>query len=63
MQVPALAGKGAPDPDTMAADIPRNELPHDEDGHPLRPGVVWWVLLVQIPTLSLLQMHAQHRYA
>ena len=63
MQVPALAGKGAPDPDTMAADIPMNELPHDEDGNLLRPGVVWWVLPMQMPTLSLLQMHAQHRHA
>ena len=63
MQVPALAGKGAPDPDTMGADIPRSELPHDKDGHLLRSGVVWWVLLAQMPTLSLLQMHAQCRHA
>ncbi|CAL5219744.1 g1642 [Coccomyxa viridis] len=40
--VPALEGKGAPDPATMAADIPREALPRDDKGHLLRPGVVWF---------------------
>lgn len=38
--VPALAGTGAPD--GSAADIPVDELPHDEQGRLLRPGVVWF---------------------
>ena len=42
VQVPALAGKGAPDPETMSADISLADLPHDEQGNLLRPGVVWW---------------------
>ncbi|CAK0763123.1 hypothetical protein CVIRNUC_003026 [Coccomyxa viridis] len=40
--VPALAGKGAPDPETMSADISVDKLPHDEQGNLLRPGVVWF---------------------
>ena len=44
-QVPALEGKGAPDPDTMAADVPREALPHDDEGYLLRPGVVWCVIV------------------
>ena len=38
-----MEGKGAPDPATMAADIPREALPRDDEGHLLRPGVVWCV--------------------
>lgn len=38
--VPALAGKGRPEPGTQAADIPREQLPRDEAGLLLRPGVV-----------------------
>lgn len=41
VKVPALDGKGAPTPDTAAADIPVSQLPHDEEGRLLRPGVVW----------------------
>ncbi len=38
---PALAGRGAPDGDASpAADIPLGVLPHDAEGHLLRPGVV-----------------------
>ncbi|KAL4433458.1 hypothetical protein ABPG77_010311 [Micractinium sp. CCAP 211/92] len=40
---PALAGRGAPDGDASpAADIPLGLLPHDAEGHLLRPGVVWF---------------------
>lgn len=40
---PALAGRGAPEGDASpAADIPADQLPHDEEGHLLRPGVVWF---------------------
>ncbi|WIA29215.1 hypothetical protein OEZ86_011726 [Tetradesmus obliquus] len=38
--VPALAGSGSPD--GQPADIPVEELPHDDQGQLLRPGVVWF---------------------
>lgn len=38
---PALAGRGARDGDASpAADLPPELLPHDAEGHLLRPGVV-----------------------
>ena len=40
--VPALAGKGQPDPSTPPAEIPEDQLPHDAQGRLLRPGVVWF---------------------
>ena len=55
MQVPALAGKGASDPETMSADILLDDLPHDEQGNLLRPGVVWWRFITERPP-----MHLQH---
>ncbi|KAL4451674.1 hypothetical protein ABPG75_007336 [Micractinium tetrahymenae] len=40
---PALAGRGTPDGDASpAAVIPSDQLPHDAEGHLLRPGVVWF---------------------
>lgn len=40
---PALAGRGAPDPDLDAEpDIPTSALPQDGEGRLLRPGVVWF---------------------
>lgn len=38
---PGLAGRGAPDAHN-APDIPEQDLPHDEQGRLLRPGVVWF---------------------
>jgi hypothetical protein len=38
--VPALAGCG--DPNSQPADIPEEDLPHDDEGYLLRPGVVWF---------------------
>lgn len=38
--VPALADSGSPD--GQPADIPVEDLPHDEQGRLLRPGVVWF---------------------
>lgn len=38
---PALAGRSAPDAHA-APDIPTADLPHDDKGHLLRPGVVWF---------------------
>lgn len=38
---PGLAGRGAPDAHN-APDIPKRDLPHDEHGRLLRPGVVWF---------------------
>lgn len=40
LQVPALEGQGAPDVESHA-NIPLAQLPHDPQGHLLRPGVVW----------------------
>lgn len=41
--VPSLAGRGAPDGDpSAAADLPLDQLPHDDEGRLLRPGVVWF---------------------
>lgn len=43
--VPALEGKGAPDPDTKAAEIPEKDLPRCAQpncGALLRPHVVWF---------------------
>ncbi|XP_023714152.1 NAD-dependent protein deacylase sirtuin-5, mitochondrial isoform X2 [Cryptotermes secundus] len=39
---PALAGKGAPDPQATAARIPVSELPQCHCGSLLRPHVVWF---------------------
>ncbi|PSN49016.1 NAD-dependent protein deacylase sirtuin-5 [Blattella germanica] len=39
---PALAGKGAPDPDAKDARIPESELPKCHCGGMLRPHVVWF---------------------
>ncbi|XP_049852775.1 NAD-dependent protein deacylase-like isoform X2 [Schistocerca gregaria] len=42
---PSLAGKGAPDPGAVSADIPVSELPHCKSngcGGLLRPHVVWF---------------------
>eukprot|EP00884_Botryococcus_braunii_P004074 jgi/Botrbrau1/13668/Bobra.0378s0002.1 len=50
--VPALEGKGAPSPDTPNANIPVSELPHDEGGHLLRPGVVWFGEALEVDTLD-----------
>ena len=49
--MPALEGVGAPDPETMAADIAIEDLPHDEQGHLLRPGVVWCLMLLYVMVL------------
>ena len=40
LQVPELQGQGAPDV-KHHANIPFKKLPHDSQGHLLRPGVVW----------------------
>ena len=40
LQVAALQGQGAPDV-KHHANIPLKKLPHDSQGHLLRPGVVW----------------------
>ena len=45
LQVPALEGQGAPDVESHA-NIPLAQLPHDPQGHLLRPGVVWYAQFV-----------------